>query len=115
MVDATLAAYDSRSGAVLLRTGSESVLPVAPVAATLPQPGTNFRRLGAGVARVTALEASSAFVLVAATLVLLGTSWPLALLLAVVAMETAPATTLMVSNEYDAKGPLSHRLLALVA
>jgi Kef-type K+ transport system membrane component KefB len=40
---------------------------------------------------------------------------PLALLLAVVAMETAPATTLMILNEYDARGPMSERLLALVA
>lgn len=76
---------------------------------------SNFRRLGTGVARVTAFEATSAFMLVAATLILIGTSWPLALLLAVIAMETAPATTLMVLNEYDAKGPLSDRLLALVA
>jgi Kef-type K+ transport system membrane component KefB len=30
-------------------------------------------------------------------------------------METAPATTLMVLNEYDARGPMTERLLALVA
>jgi Kef-type K+ transport system membrane component KefB len=30
-------------------------------------------------------------------------------------METAPATTLMVLNEYDAEGPMTERLLALVA
>jgi len=38
-----------------------------------------------------------------------------ALLLAVVAMETAPATTLMILNEFDAQGPMTDRLLALVA
>ena len=65
--------------------------------------------------RVTLWEASLAFVLVCAVLVFSGTPWPLALLLAVVAMETAPATTLMVLNEYDAKGPMTDRLLALVA
>jgi Kef-type K+ transport system membrane component KefB len=30
-------------------------------------------------------------------------------------METAPATTLMVLNEYDAKGPLTDRLRAMIA
>ena len=76
---------------------------------------SNFRRVGPGVVRVTLFEAGLAFVLVLATLLLVGVTWPLALLLAVVAMETAPATTLMVLNEYDARGPLTERLLALVA
>lgn len=76
---------------------------------------SNFRRVGPGVVRVTLWEASLAFVLVCGVLVINGLSWPLALLLAVVAMETAPATTLMVLNEYDAQGPMTDRLLALVA
>ena len=76
---------------------------------------SNFRLVGAGVLRVTLWEATLAFVLVGFVLLLSGMSWPLALLLAVVAMETAPATTLMVINEYDAQGPLTDRLLALVA
>jgi Kef-type K+ transport system membrane component KefB len=76
---------------------------------------SNFRLVGPGVVRVTLWEASLAFVLVAITLALCGMSWPLALLLAVIAMETAPATTLMVLNEYDASGPMTSRLLALVA
>jgi Kef-type K+ transport system membrane component KefB len=76
---------------------------------------SNFRRVGPGVVRVTLWEASLAFVLVCGVLVLSGMTWPLALLLGVVAMETAPATTLMVLNEYDAQGPMTDRLLALVA
>lgn len=76
---------------------------------------SNFRRVGLGVVRVTLWEASLAFVLVVVVLIASGAGWPLALLLAVVAMETAPATTLMILNEYDAKGPMSERLLALVA
>jgi Kef-type K+ transport system membrane component KefB len=76
---------------------------------------SNFRRVGPGVVRVTLWEASLAFVLVAAVLLSAGVAIPLALLLGVVAMETAPATTLMVLNEYDAKGPLTDRLLAMVA
>jgi Kef-type K+ transport system membrane component KefB len=45
----------------------------------------------------------------------LGQTLPAALLLGVIAMETAPATTLMVLREYDARGPMSDRLLALIA
>ncbi|MBK5295708.1 MAG: cation:proton antiporter [Vicinamibacteria bacterium] len=76
---------------------------------------SNFRAVGRGVVRITLWEASLAFVLVCVVLVASGLTWPLALLLSVVAMETAPATTLMVLNEYDAKGPMTDRLLALVA
>ena len=75
----------------------------------------NFRLVGRGVVRITLWEASLAFVLVFGVLMLSGMTLPIALLLAVVAMETAPATTLMVLNEYDAKGPMTDRLLALVA
>jgi Kef-type K+ transport system membrane component KefB len=75
----------------------------------------NFRNVGPGVMRVTFWEATLAFVGVGLVLLLGGMTWTIALLLAVVAMETAPATTLMVLNEYDAKGPLTDRLLALVA
>lgn len=76
---------------------------------------SNFRRVGPGVVRVTLWEASLAFALVAVSLLLIGLPLPLVLLLSVVAMETAPATTLMVLNEYDARGPMTDRLLALVA
>jgi Kef-type K+ transport system membrane component KefB len=74
-----------------------------------------FRRLGPGVMRITFFEASLAFALVSTALIAAGLDWPLAILLGVVAMETAPATTLMVLNEYDAEGPMTERLLALVA
>jgi len=75
----------------------------------------SFRELGPGVVRVTAWETMLAFTLVAGGLMLVGQAPPLALLLGVVAMETAPATTLMVLHEYRARGPLTDRLLALVA
>ena len=74
-----------------------------------------FRLVGRGVVRVTLWEASLAFVLVVGGLLVSGLAWPMALLLGVVAMETAPATTLMVLNEYDARGPMTDRLKALVA
>lgn len=74
-----------------------------------------FARLGSHVVRITAWEALSAFALVLGGMLAVGQPWPVALLLAVIAMETAPATTLMVLHEYDAQGPLTERLLALVA
>jgi Kef-type K+ transport system membrane component KefB len=71
--------------------------------------------VGPGVLRITLWEASSAFVLVGIGMLALGQPYAVALLLAVIAMETAPATTLMVLHEYDAKGPMTDRLLALIA
>jgi Kef-type K+ transport system membrane component KefB len=76
---------------------------------------THFRRLGRDVVRITLWEALSAFGLVLAGMLAVGQPLPVALLLATIAMETAPATTLMVLHEYDAQGPLTERLLALVA
>jgi Kef-type K+ transport system membrane component KefB len=76
---------------------------------------SNFKQVGPAVVRVTLWEASLAFALVFLVLLLGGLAWPVALLLGVVAMETAPATTLMVLNEYDAQGPMTDRLRALVA
>lgn len=76
---------------------------------------TAIRHLAASVARVTLWEATGAFVLVGLALLIAGLPWPVALLLAAVAMETAPATTLMVLQEYDAHGPMTDRLLPMVA
>jgi Kef-type K+ transport system membrane component KefB len=72
-------------------------------------------RLGRQVVRITLWEAFSACGLVLFGMLAVGQPIPVALLLAVIAMETAPATTLMVLHEYDAQGPLTDRLLALVA
>ncbi len=74
-----------------------------------------FRAVGRGAVRVALYETSGAFLLVLLGLLLLSRPLAVALLLAVIAMETAPATTLMVLHEYDAKGPLTDRLLALIA
>jgi Kef-type K+ transport system membrane component KefB len=74
-----------------------------------------FRRVGRGVLRIMLFEATSAFLLVFLGLLGAGAPVRLALLLGVIAMETAPATTLMVLHEYDARGPMTDRLLALIA
>jgi Kef-type K+ transport system membrane component KefB len=76
---------------------------------------SNFRRVGRAMIRVALSETSAAFVLVSLATWLVGQPWPVALLLGVIAMETAPATTLMVLHEYDARGPLTERLLVLIA
>jgi Kef-type K+ transport system membrane component KefB len=76
---------------------------------------SNLRQVGPRVLRVTFWEAFGAFALVCTLLLASGLSWQIAVLLAVVAMETAPATTLMVLNEYDARGPLTERLRAMIA
>ena len=74
-----------------------------------------FRRIGGLVATVTTAEAYGACVLVAGVMLILGMPPAVALLLGVVAMETAPATTLMVVREYHARGPMTDALLALLA
>lgn len=74
-----------------------------------------FAGLGMGVVRITLFEAGLAFALVLLLLLAVGKPLAVALLLAVIAMETAPATTLMVLHEYDAEGPMTERLLAMVA
>ena len=74
-----------------------------------------FRKVGRQVVRITLFEAFGAFLLVSAGLLVVGQPLPVAVLLGVVAMETAPATTLMILHEYDARGPMTDRLLALIA
>lgn len=76
---------------------------------------STFKRIGRLVGAVTAAEAFGACILVVAIMLAIGVPIPVALLLGVVAMETAPATTLMVVREYDARGPMTEALLALLA
>jgi Kef-type K+ transport system membrane component KefB len=74
-----------------------------------------FTRIGRLVTAVTGAETLGACALVTAAMLMLGMTPAVALLLGVVAMETAPATTLMVVREYDARGPVTEALLALLA
>jgi Kef-type K+ transport system membrane component KefB len=73
------------------------------------------RQVGRRVAGLTAAETAGAFLCVTAGMAIAGVPAAAALLLGVIAMETAPATTLMVLHEYDARGPLTDTLLALLA
>lgn len=74
-----------------------------------------FTRIGPMVLGVTCAEAFGACLLVATAMLVLGLPFPAALLLGIVAMETAPATTLMIVREYHARGPFTDTLLALLA
>ena len=88
--------------------------------------GTSFKKatikaLGKRVLIITVLEALGATVLVLSILLILHFIFPqyisieLALTLAAIASATAPAATLMVIKQYQARGPLVDTLLPVVA
>ena len=88
--------------------------------------GTSFRintlkAVGKRVLVITVLEATMASALVIAALIGLHfifpetVSWQLVLVLGAIASATAPAATLMVIKQYNAKGPMVDTLLPVVA
>ena len=88
--------------------------------------GTSFKRsiiktLGKRVMVITILEALGASLFVIAALITAHfifpqyVSWELALTLSAIASATAPAATLMVIKQYNARGPLVDTLLPVVA
>lgn len=74
-----------------------------------------FRRIGRQVLFVTLLESAAAAMLVTGGALALGQSWPVAFLLGTIATATAPASTLMVIRECDSAGPLTDRVLGIIA
>ncbi len=74
-----------------------------------------FRRVGAAPIVIACLESLFAVLFVAAGLLLAGKPLPFALVLAAIAAATAPAATIMVINQYKAKGPVTETLLSVVA
>ncbi|HHV59018.1 MAG TPA: cation:proton antiporter [Clostridiaceae bacterium] len=64
---------------------------------------------------IAILEALLASVLVAGVLILLGFNIETSLLLGAIAAATAPAATIMVVKQYNAKGPVTNTLLSVVA
>lgn len=73
-----------------------------------------FRRVGRRVATLTALESLLAATFVFGGLLAVGQPLPVALLLGVIAMETAAASTLMVMRECNADGPLTETLSGVI-
>lgn len=75
----------------------------------------NFRRIGRQLALIAAIEAAVVAVAVSIGLRWTGQSWPVALLLGGLAIETAAASTLMVLRECNAKGPVTEVLTGVFA
>jgi NhaP-type Na+/H+ or K+/H+ antiporter len=73
-----------------------------------------LRKLGRSIVFILLLEAFGAFALVTAGVYAITQSWHTALIFGAVSSATAPAATVDVLAEYDAKGPLTTTLLAVV-
>jgi Kef-type K+ transport system membrane component KefB len=73
-----------------------------------------LRRLGRSILLILVFEAFGTFVLVTLGIYLVTQSWYTALIFGALASATAPAATVDVLAEYDAKGPLTTTLLAVV-
>ena len=78
-------------------------------------PMARVRRILPRVLRLSAGELTATFALVAVGVALLGQRWDGALLLAAMALATAPATTILVLKEMESEGPLTEYSHALVA
>ena len=74
----------------------------------------DLRRLGRSILFILLFEAIGTFVLVTLGIYLLTQSWYTAFIFGALASATAPAATVDVLAEYDAKGPLTTTLLAVV-
>jgi len=73
-----------------------------------------LRRLGRSIASILLFEAIGTFALVTAGIYAVTHSWHTALIFGALSSATAPAATVDVLAEYDAKGPLTTSLLAVV-
>ena len=74
-----------------------------------------FKRVGITPIVIAVFESLFAILCVLAVLVVLGVSLPFAIVLSSIAAATAPAATIMVINQYKAKGPVTETLLSVVA
>ena len=74
-----------------------------------------FKQVGASPIIIAITESLGAVVLVTGVLLLCGVSVPLSILLGAIAAATAPAQTIMVINQYRAKGSLTSMLMSVVA
>ncbi len=74
-----------------------------------------FQRHGRGVVIITVCESLCTFVVVTGALALTGQPWHVSLLLGIMAVETAAASTLMVLREMNAQGLLTSTLTTVFA
>lgn len=73
-----------------------------------------FKALGKSIVYIVILQAFSAFALVTLALFVIGQPLFLSLLLGAIASATAPAATVMVIREYNAKGPVTSMIMSVV-
>lgn len=76
---------------------------------------TYFKKVGVAPLVIAVFEALGAVIIVTVTLILCGFDIKLSLLLGAIAAATAPAQTIMVINQYKAKGSLTSMLMSVVA
>lgn len=74
----------------------------------------DLRKLGRSIAFILVCEALGTFLLVATGIYLLTGAWHTALIFGALSSATAPAATVEVLAEYDAEGPLTTSLLAVI-
>lgn len=73
-----------------------------------------IKRLGKSIFYIAIFESAGAFIIVTSAVYLLGRPLFMALLFGAIASATAPAATVMVLKEYNAKGPLTSTIMAVV-
>ncbi|NLG89607.1 MAG: cation:proton antiporter [Clostridiaceae bacterium] len=74
-----------------------------------------LKKVGTMVIVIAVVAASLAAILVTVSLIIIGVEFEIALLLGAIASATAPAATVMVIKQYNAKGPVTESLLSVVA
>ena len=74
-----------------------------------------IKRMGAAPIVIAIMEATSAFLFVFIGMLIFRIDVPMAIVMGAIAAATAPAATVMVLKEYNAKGPVSEMLLSVVA
>lgn len=74
-----------------------------------------FKKVGISPVIIAITESFGAIILVTGTLIIFGFDTKLSILLGAIAAATAPAQTIMVINQYKAKGSLTSMLMSVVA
>lgn len=74
-----------------------------------------FKKVGAAPIIIACFESFTAIILVSVAFVLAGMDVKFSIMMGAIAAATAPAQTIMVINQYKAKGPLTSMLLSVVA
>jgi Kef-type K+ transport system membrane component KefB len=74
-----------------------------------------FRRISRDVFLITAVDAALVVVAVGGIMLLFHQGWRVSMLLGIIAVESAAASTLMVIREYDSAGPLTDTITGVLA